>query len=119
MGDRLKSVRRLNFMNVLYVSCTAVIAVLAGCGARTLELTDESAMSALMQTKHVAALQRQNPTRFVCWVESADSTSRYLYLGENHPDHTVRVGSYRVTSDGRVWVNSDLTYLEDQWVFVE
>jgi hypothetical protein len=72
-----------------------------------------------MSTKHVAELQRKNPTRLTCWVEGTEADARLLYLGENHPDHTVRVGAYRVTSDGRVWVNADPTLLEAKWAVVE
>ena len=76
-------------------------------------------MQRLMTTQHVAALQRSNPTPLTCWVEDSRPDVRQLYLGENHPDHTVRLGAYRVTADGRVWMNADPTLREDRWVGVE
>ena len=92
---------------------------LSGCASHRFVLSDWSAMKQVMSTRHVAELQRRNPTRFTCWIEGSEGDARQVYLGENHPDHTVRVGAYRVTSDGRVWVNSDPTLLEENWVVVD
>lgn len=97
----------------------SLLLFVTGCAGPTFRLTDESAMDRLMATQHVAELQRNNPTPLTCWVEGADPNARQMYLGENHADHTVRVGTYRVTSDGRVWVNADPTQLEEQWAIVE
>ncbi len=90
-----------------------------GCAAPAFELTEEAAVDRLMATRHVAGLRRENPGPLICFVEDAGPDAVDLYLGEDHPTHTVRVGSYRVTSDGRVWVNSDATLLEDRWVPVQ
>jgi hypothetical protein len=96
-----------------------LLTLLGGCAARGFNLSDESAMDRLMSTKHVAKLQRNSPTPLTCRVEDVEPDARLLYLGESHADHTVRVGTYRVTSDGRVWLNADSTLLEDRWVIVE
>ena len=72
-----------------------------------------------MATRHVAALQRGNPTRLICWIERAEPGERDLYLGEDHADHTVRIGAYRVTADGHTWVNIDPTLLADRWARIE
>jgi hypothetical protein len=93
--------------------------LLTGCAAQQFRLSDESAMHRLMATKRVADLQRRNPTPLMCWVEGSEPGARELYLGEDHSDHTVRIGAYRVTADGRVWVNADLTLLEDHWAVIE
>jgi hypothetical protein len=92
-----------------------LLSLLAGCAAPAFKLSDESARVRLMETEYVSELQRKNPTQLVCWIEGTEPGARDLYLGENHPDHTVRVGAFRVTADGRVWINSDRTLLEDQW----
>jgi hypothetical protein len=101
------------------IAVLSLLAIATGCAAPVLALTDESAIERLMETKHVADLQRRNSTRLICWVEGSEPGARELYLGENHPDHTVRVGAYRVTADGRVWMNADPTLLEDRWVPIE
>jgi hypothetical protein len=93
--------------------------LLFGCAPQRFLLSDESAVSKLLTTKHVADLQRTHEAPLTAWVESVRPDARYLYLGESHPDHTVRVGAYRVTSDGRVWMNADPTLLEDRWVAIE
>ena len=38
---------------------------------------------------------------------------------EDEPGHTVHMETCRVTSDGRVWVSSDPTLLEDRWLVIE
>jgi hypothetical protein len=76
-------------------------------------------MDKLMQTRYVADLQTRIPAHLVCFVEDSTATERDLYLGENQPDHTVRLRACRVTSDGRVWVNADETLLEDRWIVIE
>ena len=93
--------------------------LLIGCTSPAFVLTDESAMERLMSTKHVADLRRRNPKPLTCWVESSDPSASLLYLGENHDDHTVRIGAYRVTADGRVWVNADKTLLQERWIAIE
>jgi hypothetical protein len=96
-----------------------MIASLAGCASSPFQLSDESAVKQLLTTKHVAELHRHNPSPFICWVEGVEPNARELYLGEDHPDHTVRIGSYRVTSDGRVWINDDATGLTERWVVIK
>ena len=93
--------------------------LLSGCASPAFKLSDESAVNRLLATRHVANLQRNNPTPLACWVEGAEPDARLLYLGENHSDHTVRVGAYRVTADGRAWVNADPTLFEDKWRVIE
>ena len=97
----------------------SLFSLLMGCGASGFRLTDEAAMARLMATKHVAELQRKIPAPLTCWVEGSQPDARQLYLGENHSDHTVRVGVYRVTADGRVWVNADPTLLDERWSIIE
>jgi hypothetical protein len=83
-------------------------------------LSDDAALDRLMATRHVADLRSRLPIKLTCWVEASAPDERRLYLGEEHGDHTVRLGAYRVTADGRVWVNADPTFLlEDQWAEVE
>ncbi len=96
-----------------------LVALLAGCAAPTFKLSDESAIEKLMGTRHVAELQRENPTPLTCWVEDSEPDARQLYLGEDHQDHTVRAGTYRVTADGRVWLNADPALPEDAWTVIE
>jgi len=43
----------------------------------------------------------------------------YLYLGDDGPDFTTRIGFYRVTPDGTVWINSDPTGLDDRWTPIQ
>jgi hypothetical protein len=95
-----------------------LVCLLTGCAAPPFALTDESAMDALMVTRHVAELQQRHSMPLTCRIEGTDPDARRLYLGESHSDHTVRVGAYRVTSDGRVWVNTDPTLLEDRWAMI-
>jgi hypothetical protein len=97
----------------------SLFSLLTGCAAHAFQLTDESAMVRLMATKHVAEWQRKHETPLICWVEGTEPDARNLYLGENHPDHTARVGAYRVTADGRVWVNADPTLLKDRWTPID
>jgi hypothetical protein len=91
----------------------------AGCVRQKFVLTDDSAMHALLATEYVEDLQARNPSRLACFVEAATPGARYVYLGEDHDDHTVRLRACRVTADGRVWVNADETLLEDRWVLIE
>ncbi len=93
--------------------------MIAECVSHPFRLTDESAMRKLMATKHVAQIEQRDPSPIICFVESEEPGEIDLSLGEDHPDHTVRIGAYRVTSDGRVWMNSDPTLLEERWVQVE
>ena len=93
-------------------------AIADGQPAPAFKLTDKSAMDRLMATKHVAELQRKNSTRLACRVAGTELDARRLYLGENHSAHTVRIGAYRVTADGRVWVNADRTLLDDRWTVI-
>lgn len=102
--------------------CLAILGLLSmltGCTSPAFKLSDKSAVVRLLATRHVVELQRRNPTPLTCWVEGTEPDARRLYLGENHPDHTVRVGAYRVTADGRAWVNTDPTLLEERWTVVE
>jgi hypothetical protein len=91
----------------------------SGCAAPRFVLTDQSALHRLMATEHVASFSRRIPAPLICWVEGTEPNARFLYLGEDHPTYTVRVGAYRVTSDGRVWVNADDTYLTERWYVVK
>jgi hypothetical protein len=100
--------------------CIALfLLALTGCGARAFELTDRSAMDRLMATKHVAALRGRIAAPLTCRVEGVEPDARRLYLGESHDTHTVRVGAYRVTADGRAWRNADPTLLEERWTAIE
>src|SRR5687768_9003016 len=102
--------------------CHALVLVtmtcLTSCAAPSFRLSEDSAMDRLMATRHVAQLQREHVSSLTCFVENSGADGVDLYLGENHPTHTVRVGSYRVTTDGGVWMNSDATQLEERWVRV-
>ncbi len=102
-----------------YFAICSLLSVVLGCASPAFRLTDESAMNRLMATRYVADLQRKNPTPLTCWVEDSEPGARLLYLGEDHADHAVRVGAFRVTRDGRVWVNADPTRLEDRWTVVQ
>ncbi len=93
------------------------VGVMGGCSASTFQLSDDSAMQQLMVTKRVVALQQENPTRLICFVENVKPGERDLYLGEDHPDHTVRVGTFRVTADGRVW-EQDVVDPDAPWITV-
>jgi hypothetical protein len=95
------------------------LSLLMACAAPAFRLTDDSAIDRLMTTRHVAELQRQNPMPLTCWAEGAHADARELYLGENHPDHTVRIGAYRVTADGRVWMNGAATRPEHRWIAIK
>lgn len=101
------------------INLACLTSLLQGCGASHFVLTDESAIASLMATNHVASLQHHNPTPLRCSVEYAEADAICLYLGEDHPTHTVRIGSFRVTSDGRVWANSDPTLLENRWSLIQ
>ena len=96
---------------------------MAGCAAPTnskpFVLSDDAATDRLLATHHVAALARTIPAPLICFVEGHSAGATELYLGEDHPDHTVRLGAYRVTADGRVWVNADPTLLDDRWMPVD
>jgi hypothetical protein len=72
-------------------------------------------MQKLIATTHVAGLRANNSTPLICWVEVTEADALELSLGEDHPDHTARIGAYRVTSDGRVWVNEDQTMMKERW----
>jgi hypothetical protein len=96
-----------------------LLILITGCAAPTFKLSDESAIDRLMATRHVLELQQASPIRLIAWVERREADARPVYLGEDHADHAVRMGAYRVTSDGRVWVNADLMLLDERWVLVE
>jgi hypothetical protein len=96
-----------------------LLSLLTGCASPSFTLTDESAMNRLLATKYVAELQRTNPVPLTTWVEGTEPGARLLYLGEDHSDHAVRLGAFRVTADGRVWMNADTTRLEDRWITIE
>jgi hypothetical protein len=89
------------------------------CAPDRLALTDQSAMDRLMSTNYVAELAKRNPSPILCYIEGSGATYRNLYLGEDHPTHTVRLRSCRVQSDGRVLVNTDPTLLEELWAPIE
>lgn len=83
-------------------------------------LTEDSAMIRVMSTKRVANLSRAIPNRRItCMVEHTTPDAVYLYLGDDEGDHTTRVGFYRVTRDGRVWMNRDETGLYERWAVIE
>jgi hypothetical protein len=106
-------------MNHKTLLVLGLLFLLAGCASRSFVLTDRSAMEKLMSTQYVADLQRGNASALMCFVEGSAPDARELYLGEDHPDHTVRLRACRVTADGRVWVNDDPTMLEERWRAVE
>src|SRR5579872_590214 len=95
----------------------SIAALLTGGSEPTFKLTDDSAMDRLMSSRRVAALQKENPTQLICWIEDTKPGERDLYLGEDHPEHTVRMGTFRVTADGRVW-EQDIIDPEAPWVVV-
>ena len=77
-------------------------------------------MNQLMSTRRVASLERAIPNRHLtCMVDYTTPGVVYLSLGDDEGDHTTRVGLFRVTQDGRVWVNRDEAGLKDRWAVVE
>ena len=104
----------------LFTLAALIALFCTGCARDAFRLTEDSAIERLMATKRVASLERAIPNRrMVCMVDDTRPDAVYLYLGYDEGDHTTRVGFYRVTSDGRVWVNQDETGLDDRWVVVE
>src|SRR5262249_51647628 len=108
-----RSTERCACMQRVLASVAACVAsVAAGCTHPAFVLTDDAAMDRVMSSAHVSRLQERNPTRLMCMVDGREPNAIDVYVGEDHPDHTVRVATFRVTDDGRVWVNDDQTGLE-------
>lgn len=94
--------------------------LLAGCSEQTFPFSEAAAIDRLLQTKHVAKLIQAIPERRItCRVDFAMPDAIHLYLGDDEGDHTTRIGFYRCTRDGRVWVNLDPIALEDRWAVIE
>ena len=107
---------RTLFLTFLLASALTAL----GCAAPRFHLTDDTAMAQLMSTNHVAQLQRNIPTRhLICMVDDNTPEEIRFYLGDDEGTHTTRIGFYRVTSDGRVWLNADPTALEDRWTTIK
>ena len=106
----------------LHAICLSALVLLSlsACASQSFQLNKNSARDRLMSTAHANALARAIPSRhLICFVDSAESGAIYLYLGDDEGDHTTRIGFYRVTADGNVWLNADPTGLTVQWKVIQ
>jgi hypothetical protein len=83
-------------------------------------LTEESAIRQLLATQYVAGLKAAIPgRRLVCQSDGVTKDGMDVHLGDRGDDFVFRIGFYRVTTDGRVWMNQDGTGLEERWKIIE
>lgn len=94
-----------------------VLAACAPARQNNFTLTNDAAVKKVLATRHVTELDKKTDVPLASWVEGRDAEAVYVYVGESHPDHYVRVGVFRVTKDGRVWVNRD-PMLSEEWRLV-
>jgi hypothetical protein len=104
------------FRNSLFIIPYSLFLLLSGC--QQFVLTDASATDKVLATKYWNDLERQYSAPLVCWVVAVKPDARELYIGTNRANQIARIRDFRVTADGRVWVNSDSTLRSEEWVVV-
>jgi hypothetical protein len=118
IGIRLGNIRTLGMGIVFSFSLAASTGCVSSNGSWfPFYLNEDTAAQQLMATEYVKSILRKGGA-VTCGTELIQLNYVQLYLNEAHFDRSVPLGRFRVTSDGRVWMDDGPTPDDFHWVLI-